>query len=39
MAQRMLEDAGGDFQRAHRAASEDLTEVEHLLVNHAEAVA
>ena len=38
MAQRMLEDAGGDFQRAHRAASEDLTEVEHLLVNHAEAV-
>jgi hypothetical protein len=38
MAQRLLEDAGGDFQRAHRCAVEDLTEVEHLLVNHAEAV-
>ena len=38
MAQRLLEDAGGDFQRAHRCAAEDLTEVEHLLVNHAEAV-
>ncbi|MCX5967930.1 MAG: EF-1 guanine nucleotide exchange domain-containing protein [Cyanobacteria bacterium] len=38
MAQRLLEDAGGDFARAHRAASDDLTEVQHLLLNHAEAV-
>ena len=38
MAQRLLQDAGGDVQRAHRSAVEDLTEVEHLLVNHAEAM-
>ncbi len=38
MAQRLLEDAGGDVQRAHRCAVDDLLEVEHLLINHAEAV-
>ncbi len=38
MAQRLLDDAGGDFQTAHRCAMDDLKEVEHLLVNHAEAV-
>ncbi|MEB3199459.1 MAG: EF-1 guanine nucleotide exchange domain-containing protein [Synechococcaceae cyanobacterium] len=39
MASRMLEDADGDFERARCCAAEDLREVEHLLVNHAEAVA
>ncbi len=38
MAQRLLEDAGCDVQRAHRCAVDDLLEVEHLLINHAEAV-
>jgi hypothetical protein len=38
MAERMLEDADGDFERARRCADEDLNEVEHLLMNHADAV-
>ena len=38
MAERLLEDAQGDFEHAHRCASADLAEVEHLLINHAEAV-
>ena len=37
MAERMLEDAEGDFERARGCASADLNEVEHLLLNHAEA--
>lgn len=39
VAERLLEEAGGDFQRARHCATEDLGEVEHLLINHAEAVA
>ena len=38
MAERMLPEAQGDFERARHSAAEDLLEVEHLLVNHAEAV-
>lgn len=38
MAERMLEDAEGDFEQARRCANEGLEEVEHLLINHAEAV-
>jgi hypothetical protein len=34
----LLEEAGGDGARARRAAAEGLEEVEHLLVNHAEAL-
>ena len=37
MAERMLEDAEGDFERARRCADADLNEVQHLLLNHAEA--
>lgn len=37
MAERMLEDAEGDFERARRCADADLNEVQHLLINHAEA--
>jgi len=37
MAERMLEDAEGDFERARRCADADLIEVQHLLINHAEA--
>jgi hypothetical protein len=37
MAERMLEDAEGDFERARRCADADLIEVQHLLLNHAEA--
>ena len=37
MAERLLEDAAGDFERARHCASADLNEVEHLLMNHAEA--
>jgi hypothetical protein len=38
VAQRLMEEAGGDFQRARDGADADLAEVEHLLINHAEAV-
>ena len=38
VAERLLDEAGGDFQRARQCADEDLGEVEHLLINHAEAV-
>lgn len=38
VSERLLEEADGDFHHAHRCASEDLSEVEHLLINHAEAV-
>jgi len=38
IAERLLDDARGDFQHARRCADEDLSEVEHLLINHAEAV-
>ena len=37
MAERMREDAEGDFERARRCADADLNEVQHLLLNHAEA--
>jgi len=37
MAERMLEDAEGDFERARSCAATDLHAVEHLLLNHAEA--
>jgi hypothetical protein len=37
MAERLLEDANGDFERARQCAATDLHEVQHLLVNHAEA--
>jgi len=37
MAERMLEDAEGDFERARGCAATDLHAVEHLLLNHAEA--
>jgi hypothetical protein len=37
MAEWLLEDAAGDFERARHCASADLNEVEHLLMNHAEA--
>jgi hypothetical protein len=38
LAERLLEDAEGNFELARRAASDSLEEVEHLLVNHAEAL-
>ncbi len=38
VAQRMLDDAEGDFELARACAAQDLNEVEHLLVNHAEAL-
>lgn len=38
LAGRLLEEAGGDVQRAREGAAADLAEVEHLLINHAEAV-
>jgi hypothetical protein len=38
VAGRLLQSAGGDAQRARDCADEDLGEVEHLLINHAEAV-
>ncbi|MFM7085663.1 MAG: EF-1 guanine nucleotide exchange domain-containing protein [Cyanobium sp.] len=37
-AERLVQEAGGDVQHAQRWAGEDLNEVEHLLINHAEAV-
>lgn len=39
VAHRLLEEASGDFQNARQVAAEDLCEVEHLLINHAEAIA
>jgi hypothetical protein len=38
LAMQLLEDCGGDFERARECAQLDLGAVEHLLVNHAEAV-
>ena len=38
VAEGLLEGAAGNFERAHRAATAGLEEVEHLLVNHAEAM-
>jgi hypothetical protein len=38
VAQRMLDDAEGNFELARVCAAQDLNEVEHLLVNHAEAL-
>lgn len=38
VASHLLEDAEGSFELAHRSAAEGIDEVEHLLVNHAEAV-
>ncbi len=38
VAERLLDEAGGDFQRARDGADADLAELEHLLINHAEAV-
>lgn len=38
VAQHLLNDAQGDFEQARRAAAEGIEEVEHLLVNHAEAL-
>jgi hypothetical protein len=39
LAMEMLEDSAGDFERARAGAAEDLRQVEHLLMNHAEAMA
>lgn len=38
MAERLLEDAEGDFDKARGSAVADLHEVQHLLMNHAEAL-
>lgn len=38
VAERLLDDASGDFQKARDCADADLAELEHLLINHAEAV-
>lgn len=38
VAERLLEEAGGDVERARAGADADLAELEHLLINHAEAV-
>jgi len=38
LAQQMLISAKGDFQAARSASEEALMEVEHLVVNHAEAL-
>jgi len=38
VAEGLLEGAEGNFERAHLAATAGLEEVEHLLVNHAEAM-
>jgi hypothetical protein len=37
IAERLLEDAEGNFERARRCAESDLLAVQHLLINHAEA--
>ena len=38
VAEALLERSGGDFQQARSAAAASLEEVQHLLLNHAEAV-
>lgn len=38
LAMELLEDSGGDFEQAREGALQDLRQVEHLLVNHAEAM-
>ena len=38
LAQQLLDSANGDFSAARTASEEALTEVEHLVVNHAEAL-
>ena len=38
LAMELLEDCGGDFERAREYARIDLRDVEHLLMNHAEAM-
>jgi len=38
LAEQLLDDAGGDFEAAHKASEEALQDVERLLVNHAEAL-
>ena len=38
MAERLMEDAQGNFDRARQCAATDLNEVQHLLVNHAESL-
>lgn len=38
VTERLLEAAGGDVERARAGADADLAELEHLLINHAEAV-
>lgn len=38
LAMELLEDCGGDFERAREYARLDLRDVEHLLMNHAEAM-
>ena len=38
MAEALLEEAHGDFEQARNAAATSLEEVQHLLVNHAEAL-
>ncbi len=38
LAAELMDDADGDFELAHNAANEGLSEVERLLINHTEAV-
>ena len=38
LANQLMDEAQGNFEIAHTAASEGLNEVEHLLVNHTEAL-
>ena len=38
LASQLMDEAQGNFEIAHTAASEGLNEVEHLLVNHTEAL-
>jgi hypothetical protein len=38
VAEGLLEQADGNFERAQRAANAGIEEVQHLLVNHAEAM-
>lgn len=38
VAEQLLEDAQGDFEQARQAAAEGLEEVQHLLLNHADAL-
>jgi hypothetical protein len=38
LAMETLEESGGDFEMARQGALHDLRQVEHLLVNHAEAM-